>query len=562
MFRVGFNEEIEGEAGIIPAFVPGQVLDYDVGVFHNDYVLMAAVWAKCRDGYSGGVSVKSKEEEYLPKLNESQTDKDYIDYLNRSYWYGATGKTVDVFVGMIFRKDPTMNFEPESKDLQERFKKITSDGQTTETLARKVVKELFIVNRIGILEDYPITVFEDGFVLQVTQLEADQADLKSNTVLYDAEKIINWKDEEVDGKKKPVFFVLSETREVDDSESPFSPGIESIFRILYLEEQVDLSVVYKQAVIVEAETVGSASEAATKEYVVESVVMPLKNGVPLDSIPFWIRTMDGADCEEVKTPTIYDMVELNFAHYRNSADYEREIHRVAIKTAVFPGWDTEEYGDPELGGALASPPNETPFILEAKSTSPLKEVMKSKEEQMAVIGAQMLAQRGRYVQSAETATITSRGESSIVATAAKIVGEVFSEVLTFKAEWSSQADIKVTYELNTDFDEASFNANDLKTLFELLQGGGISYSVFYNAMDKNEMYPIDWSEEKEKLAIEETKEAMGMTSNEFDEVMGLVMSLESQVSKKTEKEEEIEEPLKKKEEKTIVKSKESAARNK
>ena len=464
----------------------GDKLDFDPTITLTEYNDMLATWTKCRDAFDGGVVIKNKGEDYLPKLSSKQTQGDYDDYLERACWLDATGVTGKAFRGMVFRKDPIVDGN---------INIVSADGSTVEDLLREVFDELFKVNRVGVLEDFQKM---DGS--QLTQLEAESTGIGSHTSLYKAENIINWKVDVIDGVKQPVYFVLTETRDIP-GKNPLQPEQETIYRILFVENKT-----YFQMVISEKKT------GKVTDYIVDEIVVPLKNGSPLNRIPFWVLDSDGINIG-VNTPVIYGLVELNFAHYRNSADYERELHRIAIKTAIFPGWDKNE--PIELGGALATPEGETPFILESKSTSPLNAEMTKKEERMASLGAQMLAQKGRYIQSAQTAQIQSRGESSIVASLARSIENVFSMIFSFKGEWSGTGPVKI--ELNTDFDETRYDSSDLKPLFELLQGGGLSFDAYFNALNQLEMYPKGWTQENEIAAIANTQEVLtAMPSGDFD----------------------------------------------
>jgi len=520
-----------GADTVLPAFVEGEEIGFDPTIRHEDYVEMFPVWSKCREAVDGGVRVKAQGEKYLPRLNSTQSDKDYQDYVDRAFWYGATGKSVNAFYGMIFRKDPVIDTDSDVDGQKERARRalenVTTDGKNHVDLIRSAVMEVMVVNRVGILEDFPPMVDEEGFYIERTQLEAEQEGAQSSTSLYKAEDIINWKVEGVNGRRVPVFFVLREVMDEENPVNPLNPQAVDVYRILFLERQEDGSIEYKQAVLK-----GERENDNKTHYYVNQVITPIMNNEVMRTIPFWILDENGVDYDNVQTPVIYDLVELNLAHYRNSADYERELHKVSIKTAVFPGWNSEEFGDPEIGGAISAPPDQTPFILESNGTSPLKEEMLEKEKRMASLGAEMMAQRGRYVQSAETAQIMSRGESSIIASLAQMVGCVFSEVFTFKGEWSgfiSEEDI-VSVSLNTDFDESHYDPQDLKTLFELLQAGGISFDVFFYAMKKLELYPPNWTKEHEIEAIQQTEEDLSsMGSEQYNELVGMITELQSRL---------------------------------
>jgi len=497
-------------------FLEGQKLSFDPTRERSEYTELLGVWKRCRDAKAGGVKVKAAGTVYLPKLNNDQKESDYDDYKDRAYWYGATGKSIDAFLGMVFRKSPIVTAPEKEEGSEEGMENLLSrssqDGRSAEELMREVMDEVLTVNRVGLLEDYPSMEDEEGNVLRFTQLQTETAGLRSFTSVYKAEEIINWRTEVIDNEIVATLFVLHETENTENPEDPVIPVVEDKYRILYLAD-VEGKPEYRQVLV------SVMKEKKETVFYVERVIVPLKEGQPLDRIPFWVVDADGVEFDVVEYPVIYDLVEVNMAHYRNSADYEREIHRVSIKTAIFPGWP-EGTDDPEIGGALTTPPGEIPFILESKSMSPMTEELTKKEERMATIGAQLLAQKGRYVEAAKTAEIHTRGESSIIASIAKSLSGVFSEVFTFKAAWSI-GPLDITVELNTDFDEGQPTAAELTPLMQMLQSGTYSFEAYYGQMDRMEMYPDNWSREKEAEAIAETQEMFAGINAPSEEMTNL-----------------------------------------
>lgn len=510
-------------------------VELSVDNIHMEYADMSQVWERCRDAYAGGFEIKRKGEGYLPKLNTSQKKSDYEDYLNRAYWYGGVNKTVIAFVSMINRKPPSFKLDgSQTDDFKDFLKHVTSGGKSAEDFVREILQEVFIVNRVGVLEDFPSMLNEDGEVLQMTVLQAEENQIASMSSVYKAEDIINWFVEEIDGKEMPTLFVLREERTEFDSEDSFQAKTYYAYRLLFLEEEFledsegnqtpTGNIRYGQAVFAPGESKNT--------WVLESLVYPQKDGDFLTEIPFWIITGEGIDYGSPKIPIIYDLVEVNLGHYRNTADYERELHRVSTKTAIFPGWNKDIMkGEPEIGGSIASPPGETPFILESKTPSPLKEELTNKEKRMATLGAQLLAQQGRYVQAADTAKIQARGETSVVASVARSVALSVGTVFSFKVDWSDVG-IEVSVELNTDFDETPFNAQDLKTLMELLQGGTLSFQAFYHALEALEVYPENWSMDQEIESIHETTELLQgqNSSEEFNALQSQILEIQNSIN--------------------------------
>ncbi len=256
------------------------------------------------------------------------------------------------------------------------------------------------------------------------------------------------------------------------------------------------------------------------------VVYPLKNGEYLDFIPFYILTDKGIEYEDITTPLIYDLAELNISHYKNSADWENELHMVACKTIYFPGWDKKAFGNPRFGGALAGPENCVPTMIEASNKSGLADEMKNKEERMSVLGSEAISKQGRYVSSAATAKISSKAEASILTTLAVSLSAAFSEILTVLLEWDEHEDLAVEVVLNTDYYDEQVSGEELMKWMRVWQGGGLSFDAYYNMLEKREAYPANWTKEKEADRIKKSLEdLMNLPDEKYNIVMAKIMEL-------------------------------------
>ena len=72
---------------------------------HPQYAENEGKWQKCRDAFDGSEAVKARGETYLPKLGGQSSD-DYDAYSERALYYNATARTIQGWLGCVFRKDP------------------------------------------------------------------------------------------------------------------------------------------------------------------------------------------------------------------------------------------------------------------------------------------------------------------------------------------------------------------------------------------------------------------------------------------------------------------------
>jgi len=495
--------------------------NFNIKSRHSKYDEMLPYWQKCRDARQGAKAIKDGNncETYLPRLDSqviwnSDSDKTpqqknlaYKNYKNRGIWFGATGKTVEAFKGMIYQKP--VKFFSKNTELPKEFKETdlikyaSQEDESFTALMQSCTDEILTVNRVGLLEDFPVLLNETtGEAVQMSQLEFEKSGITSYSVKYLAEQITNWGVAVHNGRKVESFYVLEESW-LDYDESLTAPKERLRWRLLLLEPTESGDLVYKQIIIIE-----------NKEgIVIKDIFYPLINGKYFNYVPFWCLSVTGNQLDQISEPEINDLAEMNIGHFRNSADYENEMHYVSIKTAIFPGWDSEEFGNPVLGGALATPPEQKPFILEATSTSGLKDEMAAKEQRMAILGAQMLSAKGRYIQSAKTSEIENQGQSGILGSLAATLEEFFSVILSLKMEWSRQGTDGVKVVLNKEYMKNTLAPEQMKDLVAAVQAGKMSFKTFYYNISKLDMYPDGWTEEDEKNALD--SEGLGMASQDM-----------------------------------------------
>jgi len=515
---------IDTSGWIVGAPLPS---NFDVKARHPKYDEMLPYWERCRDARAGTKAIKTSKnaETYLPRLDSQvlygedkdngktpgRKNREYANYKDRAVWFGAVSRTVEAFVSMPFAKPVKYNSKSKTlpKDFEESdiIKYTSQDEESFPALMKACAEEILVVNRVGILEDYPVRVDDNGATSEMSLLDAEKNKIFSYSVMYKAEQIVNWGMATHNGRKVESFYVLEESW-LDYSASLSSPKSKLRWRILLLEEKEGGALVYKQIV---------AKEGVDEKIIIDSMIEPKMNDKLFDYIPFWCLNVYGNKADEVKEPEILDLVDMNIGHYRNSADYENEMHYVSIKTAIFPGWNREEYGDPVLGGALATPPEQVPFILEATSVSGLAQEMKDKKELMAILGAQMLANKGRYQQSATTAEIDNQGQSGILSSLSATLEAFFGELLTLKYEWAGLGEEQLSVQLDREYMRNTVKPEMVKDLVAAVQAGKMSFKTFYYNVQKLDMYPNGWTEAQEMDAIDNA--GLGANSQEMFTVM-------------------------------------------
>jgi hypothetical protein len=85
----------------------GIVAPMAVGVTHRDYDATVLQWSPARDALAGEDAVKAAGEKYLPRL-DSQSEEEYAAYKARASFFGATARTLEESLDLVFRRAPVI----------------------------------------------------------------------------------------------------------------------------------------------------------------------------------------------------------------------------------------------------------------------------------------------------------------------------------------------------------------------------------------------------------------------------------------------------------------------
>lgn len=447
---------------------------------HSSYASGAAKWARCRDAIAGQDAVHAAGEKYLPRLAEQKQD-DYDAYKKRATFFNATGRTVDGLVGMVFRKAPVVQL-PAGMD--QIAQDIDLAGTTLEGFSEKLTREVIGVGRFGVLVEYPRVDAQP-----VSQAQAAAQNLRPYASVYPTESIINWKLERVNNVMQPVLVVLSEHYEV--SNDGFESKCEPQLRALMLTAEGYQQQLYRK-------------DDKGNWVPFEGPIIPLMNNKPLPFIPFYAFGPTANDLT-IQDPPLLDLVDLNLAHYRVTADYEHGCHFTGLPMLMIMGVTLKENEKVSVGSQQAlvtdNPQADGKFIeFTGQGLQALENNLKSKEAQMAAIGARMLAPEKSGVEAADTLAIRQNGETAVLASIASLASQGLTKMLAFMAEWAA-AGGEVVVKLNTDYMPKGMTAQELAELVKAYQSGAISFETLFDNLQRGEIIDATKTVEEEREQI-------------------------------------------------------------
>ncbi len=499
-----------------------------VDACHNEYIENLPEWRKYRDVIAGAKKVKDGGEIYLPKIADMGSD-DYIAYKQRAVFFNATGRTVESFVGMIFRKDPEFETDASLDPFKED---VTLEGESLYEFAKFIVGEVIAIGRGG------------------TLVEWSKEEARPYFAHYPAEQIINWRAQRVNGKTTVSMIVLhelvleSEALQVADGKetadqsendtqrnpikagvvdhSSYTGGVESSggnqsddFTPRMINQIRVLKLVPPQSGqgdwVYQVEIWQKEKSEKKTNYVLISTITPERKGQTIPEIPFVFHNANNLLPQVDKSP-MADIVEMNLAHYRTSADLEHGRHYTALPTPYVFGIDSKTVIKLGSRTAIVSDnPQCNAGFLEFTGTglTSLEKSLEEKEHQMSVLGARMLEAPKRAAETVEVLQMKQTGEQSSLAQIAATSSCALQRLLRWAYFWIAPANMnfsdteqKAKVELNTEFNPTDINPNLVNAIGAAQSQGLLSRESAVWALKKGELVNPTRSVEEEIALID------------------------------------------------------------
>jgi hypothetical protein len=450
---------------------------------HPEYDDMAPDWQRCRDAFRGRRAVRAAGTAYLPWSSRAFSPAEYADYADRAVWYGATERTVIGLAGAISRKDTSIDvpavIEPHLAD-------VDLAGTAIDGLIGKLLQEQLTTSRC---------------VLQVTMPRdvAAGPDARPYWLLWHAEDVVNWREDRIAGVMTTTRVVLRETDYVPDDDDEYAVAVRTRYR--------ELELVPGAGGLVMRERVWEQESGPQGErWAITEELFPQRRG---DYLPFIPVVPVGAQAcgWKVEKPALLDLVDMNIADWRNSADYEAALASikpvyylfgVPVGTEVVLGSKRAITSD--IVGANAG-------ILQGADPVGLRTAIAEKRHAMATLGARLLEAQPDVGETATAVRMRHAGDEASLRTIAVTMGEALTRALRYHAWWMGADEDAVEVSPNMDYVSARLSPDELRAYMELLNNGRISYETFYALLQQGEIARPDVTAEDELAAIEKDTES-------------------------------------------------------
>lgn len=448
---------------------------------HPDYDAMLSKWERVRDALDGD-RVKDAGDKYLPRLS-GMTRDDYAAYKKRGLYYGATARTLQGVSGLVFRRD-TMAQIPASTVAEELVQDVSIRGVSYDRFAQMIFDEAFSLGRVGIYVSMPAT---------------NRAGQRAYVTRYRAENIVNWSEEEIDGRMVTTRVVLKERRMLPDLTDPYKVKACDQYRDVYLEDGALRVVVWRKSADIGVRAPNAMTWIPVEEY------EPRFRGARLTYVPFWMVNARSIG-PQPEDPPLLPLADANLDHYRLMTDYRHGLHYTALPTPyVFGGSNEDELrigsGTAWTGGNSDVKVGMLEFT--GAGLGALSEAISDSVSYMASLGARLIEAEKQAAETAETHRLRQGRDQATVAGCVQNVNAALSDAVTLMLNLSGVPG-EAVIEANTDIVDAKLAPDELRVLVEAYQTGAMSFKTFYHNLQRGEMTRAGVDVEEEREEIEAT----------------------------------------------------------
>lgn len=443
-------------------------------VYHRSYHDRRLEYDKIRDVIEGEDRLKKQGTIYLPQP-DGLTQNQYTRYLTGASFYAVAERTLRGLVGAATRNAPVIELPPRLEPMRDTA---TFDGNSITTLIEDALREVLSVGRYAMVLDYP----------------ADGASPASAPFVatFDAEHILDHRSSLVDGRQKLTYLRLHE-----DNEDLLDTGVEQ-HMVLTLDP------VYT---VRRFHVTRNKQDQSVEEQEIHEPITPTVNGSTLFDIPAVIVSPYNLKADTEKSPFL-DLVNVNLAHWRVSADYYWSLFLTSQPTPWVAGNLNEKQVPTQIGsGAFwVLPEGATAGMLEftGAGIAAQKTALDDLTSQMASLGARMVHSGKGRNETEGTASLRVKDELSLLHSSVAMVEAGLMKLLRIAAEWTqpnTADDVRIF--LHRDFVSSQMDPATLTALIKAYTAGAISHDTFLMNLKKGELMDVNRALEDEKDMIED-----------------------------------------------------------
>ncbi len=473
----------------------------DVTFECDEYTRALEYWDVVDDACAGSIQVKKAGDKRLPRPNPTDTskaNKDRFDqYKKRAVYENVSGHTLRGLTGAAFRKAAELDV-PTIIDYVKTD--IDGSGLSIYQQSRDCVGAT-LKGRSILLVDYPSVEGKQASAADITS-----GKIRATTMLIDKRNVKNWRTVKVGAAHKLALAPIFERIE-EPTEDGFGVELVDQYRVLKLIN-IEGSYVYTQ------EIWRKNDENGQWLLFQSPVIIKDGSGAAWDVIPIIFVGPNNNDLKIDDSP-MYDLAEVNLAHYRNSAEYEDSIYMIGQPQPWMSGLTEEWRNHLEKEGIYLGartpwllPENGSAGLLQAEPNTIAKEGMDQKENQMIALGARMLTP-GAVIKTVSEAESKAEIEHSVLSLAVSNVSAAYTQCLEWMLRFMNSSG-KVSYKINQEFTKPAIDAQMLTAITGLSVAGKLPDGDLFNSLKKHELIDPEKSNEDIKDELDSQSDGPGL----------------------------------------------------
>lgn len=449
--------------------------DYKNSAFQR----MAPALTVVRDVSGGTARMRECGPTYLPQ-EPGETADEYSIRKQRSTFLNVYKKTVNAFVGMVFKDDPKLG-----DDVQDRIRSEAENIDLAGTHLDVFVKDVFT----SAFEGHAFILVDMGPALPDGATYADEiaSGRRPYWVKYTKDQALNWQTAKVNGEQ-----VLTQiTFEECSVERSGRFGEESTVRYRVFEVVNG---------VVRWELYRKIKDKDGKEVIVRE-----DQGVTtLPRIPVAVVYGHRTGFLESEPPLL-DLAYQNIDHWQQTSDYKTQLHAL-VPILVIKGCPKEEQKTMMIGpGVSQHIPSDGAIEYvshDGKALEATRHAIVDVEQRMAQTGLSIMSQRSDSNITATEKKIDQSERTSELSTMARSLKDCIESCLGFHAQYLGVADENGdggSVELGVAESDLALDGSIIVALDKLVTEGRLTLQTFLTTLQRGGLSSIDVEEEIKNL---------------------------------------------------------------
>lgn len=440
---------------------------------HRSYHSRRAQYDRIRHALDGQDAMRDNAALYLRRPTGLTTDE-WSNFVKGAHFYPVAETTLRTCLGLAFRKPINVKVPPR---LEPMLSSASFDGRSVQVLAEDILREVLSIGRCCALLDFPA---EGNSPLTTPYIS-----------FFAAEDIRDWRMDTINGRKQLTMLRLHEfNEELEDT------GTEQHL-VLTLEPALTVRRFHIKA------HRAPSGQQMTEVVQIGDDIIPVVGGAPITYIPAVIFGPYNLSPDTEKPPML-DLVDVNIAHFENSANLEHSLWMSAMPTPVVTGNLNAEQKPSAIGPSTIwfLPEGATAFYLAAPSDAhaSLRQALIDKENRMNALGATMILSGQRRNEAAETASMRHLNDNAVLLSSINQVEAGLRTLLTWAADWVQPGEVLV--EFNRDLVASAIDPQLVQALLKAVTAGAMSKASFVEALRKGEVVSRTTEEELDQIEEE------------------------------------------------------------